>query len=185
MIINGFGGGVTDTLGLTILQPNTVLYNNGTLASGLTLGPSVKKITETVNLPDSSTWGANSIQSAARGVVALFAQPIYLVPLRGKTISATVANRGGSTNPWYGMSLCIAPYISPTQWSATTGMTTGNDSLSPQPVLGASASFCPTAAPWTTTLSVTITVSMVYGYICLGSGYGYTVSYYNNIRISA
>lgn len=191
MIINGFGGGVANSLGLKVFQNGDWLFSNGNFASGLSIGPSCKLTTANYTYAESGrTWLTPRWMG---GNASFFNQPIYLAPLWGLKIYIDVYNSNTQTNPYHASAISITPYTTNTQWqNGNTTSISGNNSQGPQPVIGTPQYFhCNNASNYSTTLAITIDDSMVFGYIS-GSLAGTqsipdTGSYYgfDNIRIGA
>ena len=114
MIINSFGGGASTDLGLTIPTANTTLWNNGTIASGWTLSPSMKT---TTNSTLSSGTVLTRVDGGYNTTIGIFANLVWFVPIRGKTISlefvcTSVSTSSPKSQFWLGIvpSVVTCPY---------------------------------------------------------------------------
>lgn len=183
MIINGFGGGVADALGLKVVQPGTTLYNNG-FASGFSIGNSAVTAQAYYQAP-SGTW----LVPAAYGVAAaLINQPLYLVPLRGKNVIIDWFSAYTDTNK-NEIAFGFLPYNTATMWNSLNPQAGVYNSYSGGPAIGTPV-VCRAAVAFTVyTAYVPITEDMVFGYIGMIASIGSSTDRgyigANNIRISS
>ena len=184
MIINGFGGGVAEALGFKVVQPGTVLYNNG-FTSGFSIGDTATTVTPYQGNP-SGTW----LVPKAYGITAaVIKQPIYLVPLRGKYIQIDWFSAYDSSDTTHRLAFAVTPYNTAHCWAPLNSSAGVQTSFQSGPCIGTPINPANGTAYQVYTASILITDDMIFGYICMVAAINTTTDRgyigCNNIRISS